>query len=344
MSGRVSTLSCVLLLAAPTLVCAGPLNKKLVGRDATWVIHVDVEAAAASSIGKLIAEDADAKAGIRELREQCGVDLIKDVKGITIWGVEGEDDHVAVIHTTAAVDDLEEKFRDDECLEEVEEDGYTLLKWTDGDESHYAHIRKTRAGDERIVFIAGRTRDLIRGLEVADGDKPSAASDGTLIKDKPGENSIVFLSVPEIGVLIPGEAREHIPAVFGKISGLRFEAGERGDELFAEGAVLAATSEDAAMVQQAALGAIAMCRLACQDDELKDVMKFADALKISAKERTVTFSMRCNTADVRTVIEQAMEHERKAKVDVAAEEDDEAGGDDEPAVAAPEKPRKKKGG
>ncbi len=347
MSGRVLTLSCVLLLAASPLAFGGPLNKKLVGAEATWVMHVDVEAAVASSIGKLIAEDVDGKAGIREVREQCGVDLLKDVKGITIWGVEGaEEDGVAVIHTTAVVDGLLEKYRG-EGIEEVEEGGYELLKWDEGGEAHYGHIRKTRRGDDRMVFIARRAGDVVRSLEVADGDAPSAASGDAVIKDTPGENAIVFISVPEIAVLIPGEAAEVMPAFFGKISGVRFEAGERAGELFADGAVTAATSEDATTVQQAALGALAMCKMACVEDA-KEFIKFADAIKISAQERTVKFSVRCDVDAVRGALEKAREHERRHETKIKArtetEEADDGDRDPDSPVAAPDKPRRKRGG
>ncbi len=341
MSGRVSTLSCVLVLAAPALAFAGPLNKNLVAADATWVIHVDVEGAAASSIGKAALECADLQEGMRELHAECGVDFLKDVKGVTIWGREAEgEDGVVVVHTTGAVDEVIEKFRVEAGIEEIESGGYELLKVDDGSETHYGHVRKTRRGDDRMVFIARRAKDLVAALEVADGEEPSAAGEGAVIRDEPGEGSIVFISVPEIQMLVPGEAKAEIPAVFGMIQGVRFEVGERGDELIAEGAITSATSEDANTIQQAAMGAIAMCKMVCVEPEMKDLAKFASAIKIDAEDRTVRFRMRCNAAEVRRVIEQANNHAKGAEAD----EDDADKGDDEPAVAAPEKPRKKRGG
>ncbi len=344
MSGRVSTLSCVLVLAAPALAFAGPLNKKLVAADATWVIHVDVEGAAASSIGKAVLECADLQEGMRELHAECGVDFLKDVKGVTVWGREAEgEDGVVVVHTTGAVDEVIEKFRAEAGIEEIESGGYELLKVDDGSETHYGHVRKTRRGDDRMVFIARRAKDLVGALEVADGEEPSAASAGAVIKDQPGEASVVFISIPEIQTLVPGEAKAEMPPIFGMIHGVRFEAGERGEDLFAEGAITAATSEDADTVRQAALGAIAFGKMVFgADPDMKDLMKFANSIKIEAEDRTVTFKVRCDAAEVRRVIAEANQHHRKVKTDAEDEGDaDEAG--DEPAVAAPEKARKKKG-
>jgi hypothetical protein len=336
-------LSCVLLLAAPGLALAGPLNKRLVGADATWVMHVDVEGALASSIGKTAVQDAEVQEGLRELRHECGVDALKDIKGITLWGLENaEEDTVVIVHTTGVVDDVLEKFREEAGIIEVEEGGYDLLKWTDGAEAQYGHIRRTRRGDDRMVFIARDPGALVYGLKVADGDKPSAASDRAIITDTPGEGAIVFISIPEIATLIPGHAREHVPAFFDKITGVRLEAGERADELFVDAAVTAATSEDAATVQQAAVGGLAMCKLlASGEEDLRELVKFADTIRIASQERTVKFSMRCDAASIRRVIEEANERKKTVKTDVEVED---RGGDaeqgDSPVAPAE---RKKKG-
>lgn len=351
MLGRGQVLSCVLLLttAGAGGALAGPLNKRVVSGDATWVIHVDVEAAVASTLGRAALEEDEAKQGLRELRSEFGVDLIRDIKGITLWGHEAEgEDAVVVVHTSAVVDDVLAKFREEAGIEEVEAGGYEILKWSDGDETHYGHVRKTRQGDDRMVFIARSEDDLVLGLEVADGEEPSAASENAVIKDKPGEGAIVFVSIPQISTLVPGHALEEIPAIFGKIQGLRLEAGERGDEMFVDAAVIAATSEDAATVQQLAQGALAFCKLAgSSEPEVAEFAKFAEKIRIGAEDRTVTFRIRCGTDEVREVIAKVREHEHKGSRtskdrDEGAREDDDRD-DPESPVAPAEKPRRKRG-
>src|SRR5437763_1617142 len=88
---------------------AGPLDRAVVDRDATWMFHVDVEAGLSSTLGGL-AKEKIAEEGARpgeDLIKKFGVDPLKDIKGLTMYGFKaGEDDGVAVIETTAAVDTL----------------------------------------------------------------------------------------------------------------------------------------------------------------------------------------------------------------------------------------------
>jgi hypothetical protein len=336
---------------------AGPLDKRFVGAEATWVIHVDLEAALSSTVGKLMLEDEEALEGLRELKSEFGIDFRNDVKGVTLWGREAEgEDAVVVVHATAVVDELLEHFREEAGLEEIEAGGYELLRCSDGGESCYAHVRRTRHGDDRIVFISRSEKDLVRGLEVADGDEASAAGAGAIIRDEPGEGAFLFVSIPEIATLVPGEALGDVPAVFGMIQGVRLEAGERGGELFADAAVTAESSENALMVSQAANGLIAIGKMLAgtgDEPELAEAMKFADKLKIASKDRTVTFSLRCDAGQVREMIAQIREEEEKeerrgaeVKVEVEVDDGDKAdrgkGGGDSP-VAPPDKPRRKRG-
>ncbi len=356
MSVRV-LVSCVAagVVGAGGAASAGPLDKRFVGAEATWVIHVDLEAALASTVGKLVLEDEEALKGLRELKSEFGIDFRNDVKGVTLWGREAEgEDAVVVVHATAVVDEVLEHFREEAGLEEIEAGGYELLRCSDGDESCFAHVRRTRHGDDRIVFISRSEKDLVRGLEVADGDEPSAAGAGAIIRDDPGEGAFVFVSIPEIGTLVPEEALEDVPWAFKMIQGLRVEAGEHDGELFAEAAVTAESSEDALTVSQAATGGIAFCKmLAGTNPEMAEAMKFADKLKIASKDRTVTFSLRCDAGQVREMIEQIREKEMRnkksrgeVKVEVEVDDGDKAdrgkGGEDSP-VAPPDKPRRRRG-
>lgn len=325
---------------------AGPLERKLVAADATWVVHIDVEAALASTLGKLMLEDDEAKKALAELREKIGIDGMKDLKGITVWGREaGGEDAVIVAHTTAVVDDVLERFRGEQGIETIDAEGYEVLSWTDGDERAYGHVRKTRRGDDRIVFIAHRKSDLTHGLRVADGEEESAASGDAIVKDKPGDGAIVFVCVPEISSVVPGHMEEFAPPFFGKLQGMRFEAGERGGKLFAEGALSTATSEDATNVFQAVQGLVAISKIVgSSDPEKADLVKLVEGLKITSEERTVTFSLACDAGAVRDALDAARVRERKktrTKTEVRVEEHEEDGGD---SVVEPAKKTRKGGG
>lgn len=344
MTRSVLALSCVALLA-PAPAWAGPLERRLVAADATWVIHIDVEAAVASTIGRVALVDPQVVAGLAEARAKYGVDAARDVKGVTLWGSRAEgEDAVIVVHATAAVEDVLAKVRGEAGFEVADAGGYEVLRWTRDGETAYGHVRRTRVGDDRIVFIAHRRADLVRSLRVADGEEASAASPDAILRDTPGAGAIVFVSVPEIATVVPGGMNAYAPPIFGKVQGMRFEAGERAGTLFAEGAVTTATSEDAVTVCQAAQGGLALCKLlASNQPESADLVKLADAVQVAAAERTVTFRIAGSAADIARAIETARAKKPRNRVRHEVREERDAPAH-EPVVAPPDTPRNRTGG
>lgn len=343
MTRSVPALSCIaVLVSAPAW--AGPLEPRLVAADATWVIHVDVESAFASSLGRMALADPEIAAGLAEARAKLGLDA-RDIKGITLWGAKSEgEDAVVVVHATAAVDDVVAKVRGEKGFEVGDADGYEVMSWTHEGKTAYGHVRRTRHGDDRIVFITHRRADLVRSLCVADGEEASAASPDAIIRDQPGPGVIVFVAVPELAAVAPDGMAALAPPILGKVVGMRFEAGERDATLFAQGTVTTATSEDAMTVCQAAQGGIALCKLlASGEPEGAELAKLADAVQVSATERTVTFRISGSAADVARAIEKARarKHGIRERREIREEPGTPA---HEPVVAPPDTPRKHTGG
>jgi hypothetical protein len=253
------------LAATPAL--AGPIKKKLVGAEARWVFHLDVEAAAASTIGQLALKEHDAAEGLAELKTEFGVDLLQDVMGVTAWGSGGDgEDAVVIIHASNVVDQLLEDHAEEAHLEHVEADGYELLRWTDNGQSHYGHVRKTRRGDDRLVFIGKQRDSLLGALRVADGEAEPTDDDG-LIGKAPGEGSFLFFAAPDLA----GFLNEHAPMGdvphLDKVRGVRLEAGEAVGDVFAHLDVLTPTGDDARNVTQAAQGLLALGRLVASGEK-----------------------------------------------------------------------------
>ena len=98
----------IAMLTAASLTAA-PLNPKTVSSKAVWVAHVDVERLLASQLGgKFMAaanQEMKADLKIKALAEMYNLDLQRDIKGMTLYGmsvpVEGKvSGGVALCHLT----------------------------------------------------------------------------------------------------------------------------------------------------------------------------------------------------------------------------------------------------
>lgn len=317
------------LAAAPAL--AGPINKKLVGAEARWIFHLDVEAAAASTIGQLALNEHDAAEGLAELKTEFGVDLLQDVMGVTAWGSGGDgEDAVLIIHASNVVDQLLADHAEEAHLEHLEAEGYELLRWTDGDQSHYGHVRKTRRGDDRLVFIGKQRESLLGALRVADGEAEPAGEDG-LISKSPGEGSFIFFAAPDLA----GFLKEHAPMGdvphLDKVRGLRLEAGEADGDVFAHLDVLTATDDDARNVTQAAQGLLALGRLISSGEkEAAEIGKLLDMVSVAGADRTVSVKVRCSADHLEGMLEA---HRKSHHGEAEEAEDDGKDRGDDPAPA-----------
>ena len=123
---------------------AEPLNLAQVPADAKWVGHVDVDAVWASTVVKKAWKKGlelrkDAQARLDKLRERIGMDITKDVHGLTAYGKEpGKETGVLIVHAK-----LDQKFLLDKAEKapdhKVEKfESYDLHSWT---AKHHEHTR-----------------------------------------------------------------------------------------------------------------------------------------------------------------------------------------------------------
>ena len=99
-----STFAALALFAA--VGQAAPLDSKNVAADAKWVVHVDVDAVRDSHVVKKAFETCpllknDSGKHFDMIRDKIGVDLRKDLHGITLYGRDTDKTHgVAIVFAT----------------------------------------------------------------------------------------------------------------------------------------------------------------------------------------------------------------------------------------------------
>ncbi|CAG0976417.1 hypothetical protein PHYC_01527 [Phycisphaerales bacterium] len=286
---------------------AGPLEPRLVDRDAKWLLHVDAEAALASTPGgffrELAAEEMPARA---EIAAHFGFDPITTIRGLTCYGrTYGDKDGVIIITGSAEIQAAEEKLPQSGLAEYApdSEGEHKFHRWSDNEKEVFCAFLAGSKPDERRVVLTGSRDGLLRALDVIAGASPSSLDDAAGAPDPGG--AIVFVTAREINMSqAPARAK-----TFRGLEGLTLRIGERSVndqlQLYTQAHLSVGTPERAQQMQQMFQGFIAMAALASEDNpDLQPLAALAQRVKISVDNAQI--SVECS-------------HPSQAVLDVARE-------------------------
>lgn len=283
------TLVSVAAVGLASVSLAKPYDPRLVPANAFWVAHVDAEAALTSTLGRYFLEKGGEHLDLElaKVRSELGIDPLKDVKGVTAFGMtEDDDDGVIIISTTAAADraftmaatkgEHQESVIDGVTIHTFDEDtGFVILPGSGPDE------RLIVAGED-LALIAAAVNNLkapAQGVDLAKG----AVTRG------PGENSIVFFHASKIG---EGLDVEPLSVIMQRMEGIRLDIGERQGQVMAELDILSADEAEATNIAQMVQGLIAMARFAGgQEPEAAPFLDLLNTLTQTTDGRTVSLRL-----------------------------------------------------
>jgi hypothetical protein len=276
---------------------AGPLDVGVVDEKASWMFHLDAEAAVASTCGKFLVEQMrnDPKQPLKMAVEKFGVEPTRDVKGLTVYGFKpGEDDGVAVIVASAAVDGLGEKLEGAglEDFTATKSDGVTRYSWKDEHRSWYLGVRPAKTGDERFVVLASSDGALDGGLAVLAGTRPSVkaldnSEANAPMLAKPSEGSILFVAAKGLG-----DCEKFKTSLVKEARSLTIDMGERSaeggaKETYAKAVITASDPQVALNMQQMVQGMIAFGSMMARDNQLPGAAEALQSVKVSADGASV---------------------------------------------------------
>jgi hypothetical protein len=282
---------------------AGPLNPAWVSAQADWTVHVDMEAAARSAVGKYLLSRPDRfHIGIEQAKAELGMDPFKDIKSLTVYGsADDPGDGVVIVACTPAVDALVERLRKDEHYRAEEDGGVRIHVWTEQGRTRFGAVRPGTDEGERVVFLADSREHLLAGLRVAEGGAPSrAASD----RPAPSAGSILFVDAREVPR--PLRAAQGAGQFIKLVQGVLIDVGESADQLYADLSLTADSTENATSLLQAAQGFLAVGRMmARKTPESRQFAGFCDAMTMTTEGTKFTARWRY---DVKGMIEALREH------------------------------------
>lgn len=291
---------------------AAPLETKNIAADAKWVVHLDVDAVRDSKIVQKAFETCpelkESGKHFDTIRDKIGVDLRKDLHGITLYGPDTEKTHaVAIVYSTVNHTLLLEKAEKATDHKVIRRGGIDIHSWTQkqGDKT------ETAAGafyKPDVLVFAANWQAVGKAIDVLDGKSPGLTDAKSPLAGAPPKGSTF--------VLRSRVFRPETPfAVAKQAQSIRIATGEHDGKSFYHASAVMKTSEAANEVKAIADGIKALGTLRFSADA--NVMKLVNGLKTTVSGNAVQTSWDASTDDVWTVIEKVAkkieEHIKNAK-------------------------------
>lgn len=255
----------LLLAAAATLYCtavhAAPPNPKFIPADAKWAVHLDMEALLdASVVQKAVdrwMEEENGEFALNHVKRMFGVDLRKDVKGLTLYN-SGFEEHEAVLLVNANFD--QEKLLEiaadlpDHDTDEV--GSIEVHTWTDKD-----HGDRTVAGafaSDDLLVIASSMELMKQALAVIDGDDENLEGRQSSLTCELPEGTVIAGGVIDLATADLPHKHE-LPEGLDEIA---IALGENDGNTFVAGRVVAKNESTATNIKELIEGARALVLLA----------------------------------------------------------------------------------
>lgn len=291
------------LLLAST-AWAGPFKAQEVSADAKWVMHIDVEGAIASKMGKLllglIEDEADTKE-LDEVGDMLGMNFRQDIYSASLYGTTFEEKVIVLLKGNFNKEKIL-ALMDEECDYTQKEYGdHAVYVWNDGGEKFNSCFYR-----KNMIVVSNCTDQMKTALDVLDGKADSMADGGKLdLNDLPR------------GALFTGAARgfaklagAHGPEaeVIKKAEKVTFVAGEREGDLFVDATLHTRDSETAQQIHDVFRGLLSLgAMLDTQEPELEQLKKILKNLDLEQEGKMIRFRLSQSTEELIKLIENSTE-------------------------------------
>ena len=301
-------------------ILAGPLNTEQIAGKAKWLAHVDVAALLKSGIAQFVLAEAEKKdgflEGIVQFRETVGFDPLKDVHGLTIYGMKvGDESGVVILDATTDKDKLLTLLTANETYKSHEYGDYVLHQWTDEAKmpkvaAAAVKMPKTHYGtfyDAKTIVVASSLALLKDAIDVLDGKGESLAkSEG--IKVLPKTAAGAFAVAAAEGIELPANAKPEA-ALLRDIRDASVQIGETEGSTFLAITAWTQTAEKALKLRQVVQGFVALGQMMMA--EQPDLPVLGEKVQVTGEETTVHVDAAVPTESLIKMIQFAAERKKQ---------------------------------
>jgi hypothetical protein len=272
------------------VACGEQLDMPQVSADAKWVAHIDVDALMASSIVKKAWDTAletnqDAAKRLEQVREMVGMDLKKDLHGITIYGTQiGKPSGVVIVNAKVDQKVLLAQAEKAPGYKVTQSGAYSVHTWNMPGRG--GQQPRTVAGvfyKPDVMVLATSEDDLKAALDVLSGKTPGLRLKSPLAGKVPAGTAILLRAAGVNEAELPAQA-----GVIKQIESLQLSIGENKSELFIRADAVMTTTDAVAQVKTIIEGGQTLASMQIRDNE--QLKKLLNALKVTSEDKTLSLA------------------------------------------------------
>jgi len=259
---------------------ATTLQKTIIPAEADWMIHFDLEKFTTTQIGKSLLSEEGAlplKKKNAQFKKKYQIDLLKDIKGITIYGIGKEEKKtVACLRGNLKRDYLLGLLAAEETHTEIPHGKYTIHNWNHHEYGVFV--------DEKLALM-GTDEDTIKmALDVIAGKKANIASSSLMsyLSEIPS-NAFFTALAKDISSMAEHAAKVF---VFKKTESALLTLTEEKENLNLKLNFSVKTLEDAKNMESVIRGLISLASMQIQETH-KELMPHLERINISTEGKKV---------------------------------------------------------
>lgn len=156
----------VLVFAAVLPLGASPLEVSRIPADTKWLMHVDFDAMRGTEVGRRVGAEVESRHGaqVRAFKRMFSVDVLKDLRGMTLFGNGRKDEAVVIVDGVMDRAHLEDVVAAAEGYRAVDHGKFKVHSWRDkGKDQHAAFF------SDRLLVFSEREGLLRLALDAMDG-------------------------------------------------------------------------------------------------------------------------------------------------------------------------------
>lgn len=297
-------IACTLLCLVTCIGSAAALDLNQIPAGHRWVLHLDVQRALDGELGvwadQILAEP-KARARIQLLEAVTGVQLRQDLSGITLSGVDGEEQQaMALIRGSFDPERIQTLAQAADGHSESRHREHTIHHWLDRESEQPKSQYGSLVGNS-ILLLAGSEAAIRRGLDVIDGKIPSLDGDPAFAALSQLDAAIIAGAATDMD---EWQGLQPDATMLREVGALHLQIDEVAADLTLHLEVTAKQEEKAQQLQQIAQGLIALYGLGQHQQIDPAVQQLIQALEVSRDGSTVTVSTRMPVAELRRLAEQ----------------------------------------
>jgi hypothetical protein len=273
------------------LLRAAPLDLKQVGADAKWAVHVDFDAARASTVLKnvypLIAKQhPQIEEGLAKLRQEWQFDPGADLHGVTFYGQRfKQGEGVAIVHAKMNEQLLLEKAKQAPGHQVSNHGKYELHTWSQAEGSKRQRNMTGSFFKPDVLIFGGSEAEVAAALDVLDGTKQNFADKEPSLAGEIPAGTVLFAGARDLSEikLPPNSPAE---SVLKQSDSLVLSIGEHEGKAFLAGSLNVKKADVAEGLKAIVEGFRAAAAIQHGNDP--EAMKILDALKVADDDKKFT--------------------------------------------------------